>query len=137
MSDNNNNALASEPQVNKIVAENHEEKSSTNSTNTLELNKAVEKLSTQLKQELGSRSKLKAKSLRIGLYLGVGAIVFSGLVTIFGIFITIDEEDNLWKILVPVSATIAATLQAALLRYPVDKIKIKTFGLSLILTTKP
>lgn len=118
---NNNNTLTIEPNNNATTAETLAEESSANSNNTIDLDKAVEKLSTQLKKEFESRLKLKTKNRRIGLYLGVGAIVFSGLATIFGIFITIDEKDDLWKILTPVSATIAATLQAALLGYPVDK----------------
>lgn len=120
MSNNSNNTVATEQKDNTTIVETYEE-SSTNSNNALDLDKVVEKLSRQLKKELDSRSKLKTKNRRIGLCLGVGAIVFSSLATIFGIFITIDEEDNLWKILTPVSATIAATLQAALLGYPVDK----------------
>lgn len=62
MLNNSNNALASKPQDNTKILEKNVDKSSVNSTNHLELNKAVEKLSTQLKKELDSRSKLKAKN---------------------------------------------------------------------------
>ena len=104
-----------------IIPETIREQSSAHKNNTPQLNEAVKTLSNQLNKELDYRSKLKTKNRRLGLYLGVGAIVFSGLAAIFGILNNANQEEKLWKILSPVSATIAATLQATLLGYPVDK----------------
>lgn len=85
------------------------------------LKEAVNQLNDQLDQELTYRKGLKSKNRHIGLGLGIGSIVFSGLATIFGILGTVYQQENAWKILTPISAAVAATLQGALLGYPVDK----------------
>lgn len=92
-----------------------------NSNDSSKLAEAASKLSVQLTNEFNHRTRLKNCNRGMGLTLGIGSIAFSSLATIFGILISIYPTKSLWKILTPVSATIAATLQATLIGYPVEK----------------
>lgn len=110
--------------MNEIVKIDKNEKGDKSSHNQLLdqqlLEQGAKELHNQLDNELKNRKGLRSLNRKIALWLGVSSIVFSGLATIFGIVGNLDDK-NLWKILTPVSAAIAGSLQAALLGYPVEK----------------
>lgn len=111
------------------------------------LNEAVIKLTSQLKKELGERENLHKKNRNIYLWLSISSIAFTCLATIFGIIGNIDsgreveisvngeevqtqesqptflgiQRTDFWKFLTPICTTIAATLQGAVLGFPVQQ----------------
>ena len=85
---------------------------------------AVDHLIKALELEQKDRKKLSLLNRNLALKLGIGGIILSSLATIFGILANFDDRipyADVWMVLTPVSASLAATLQSALLGYPVDK----------------
>lgn len=111
------------------------------------LDEAIGKLTTQLTNEFNFRKDHHKSNRTNFLALSIASIVFTCLATIFGIIGNIDtgessqvvtgqtttqvipddtkllgiKRTDLWKFLTPICTTIAATLQAAVLGFPVQQ----------------
>lgn len=107
------------------------------------LDQGTTELRLQLEKELNYRKRHFSQNRSTYLYLSISSIVFTCLATIFGIIGNIDSgRDNVedavannggtptilglrrtdyWKFLTPICSTIAATLQGALLGFPVQQ----------------